>query len=505
MKQKATMSNWLSDSEMREVAGAELDDSGSPLPTRVVSNGEFNPLPQTANQARVADRIAELADRFAPRVGLSRREFLKTSSGMAAAFLAMNEIYGLFFDVNEAEASDLDTATERNNGLRTQRIFDDQTHFNRDDLRNPEPIDVGKFAAKHWNPKMLDDMGIIHERFQFEYFLKEVYLDSETDVALLSTVPFEDRPWLLSNEQMALSRDLVNGIAGTKRMLIHSAFTPGIDGWLDDVDEAIERFQPDSWKGYTIGDPLAPSNAKHPWRLDDEELVYPFYEKIQQAGITTVCVHKGLVPRDYATSMENVWRHATVEDLGKAALDWPGLDFVIYHSALRPFVEIPDADAAEFEETGYIRWVSDLAKLPAELGVTNIYGEVGTSFANTVVTQPRLCAGMMGTLIAGLGEDHVLWGTDSTWYGSPQWQIEAFRRLEIPEDLRERFGFAPLGAADGAVKNQIFWDNGARLYGLDESHSAKALGTDAIEEMRQNYRAAGLTPSNRRYGYVHAG
>ena len=53
--------------------------------------------------------------------------------------------------------------------------------------------------------------------------------------------------------------------------------------------------------------------------------------------------------------------------------------------------------------------------------------------------------------------------------------------------------------------NQIFWDNGARLYGLDESHSAKTLGTDAIDEMRQNYRAAGLTPSNRRYGYVHAG
>ena len=82
------MSNWLSDREMHEVAGAELDDSGSPIPTRIVSNGEFNPLPQTKTQARVESRIAELADRLAPRVGLSRREFLKTSSGMAAAFLA---------------------------------------------------------------------------------------------------------------------------------------------------------------------------------------------------------------------------------------------------------------------------------------------------------------------------------------------------------------------------------------------------------------------------------
>ncbi|NQZ98022.1 MAG: amidohydrolase, partial [Myxococcales bacterium] len=209
------MSNWLSKREMAEVNPAELDDGGLPLPTRVVSNGEFNPLPQTRTQKRVEARMADLGERFARRTGLSRREFLKTSSGMAAAFLAMNEIHGLLFDVDDAEASDLAAASERASRLAGQRIFDDQTHFNRDDLLNPEPIDVGKFAAKHWNPAMLDEMGIIHERFQFENYLKEIYLDSDTDVALLSTVPFEDRPWLLSNEQMALSRDLVNGIAGS--------------------------------------------------------------------------------------------------------------------------------------------------------------------------------------------------------------------------------------------------------------------------------------------------
>ena len=43
---------------------------------------------------------------------------------------------------------------------------------------------------------------------------------------------------------------------------------------------------------------------------------------------------------------------------------------------------------------------------------------------------------MLGILVKGLGADHVLWGTDSVWYGSPQWQIEAFRRIEIPDDLQ---------------------------------------------------------------------
>jgi predicted TIM-barrel fold metal-dependent hydrolase len=500
------MSNWLSKREMAEVVPAEQDAHPSPVPTRVVSNGEFNPLPQTQDQKKVEARIDELGDRFGKRVGLDRREFLKTASGMAVAFLAMNEVYGAgLFNVRTAEASDAGAASERASSLAGQLIIDAQTHFNRDDLADPEPIEVGKFAAKYWNPDMLDEMGIIHKRFQFEYYLKEIFLDSDVKVALLSTVPFVDRPWLITNEQASLSRNLVNGIAGSRRMLCHSGFTPGRRGWMDDVDEAIERFKPDSWKGYTIGDPLQPTKTKHPWRMDDEKLAYPFYEKIQKAGINTVCVHKGLIARDYEKAIPDVWRYATVDDVGKAARDWPGINFVIYHSGLRPFIEIPDQDAAEFEKTGYIRWVSDLAQIPEKYGVNNVYGEIGTSFANTVVTTPRLCAGMLGTLIKGLGADHVIWGTDSTWYGSPQWQIEAFRRLEIPEDLQERHGYAPLGSATGPVKSAIFWGNSAKMYGIEAAVAHSALGGDSIDAIRTAYKASGGKPSNHAYGYVHKG
>ena len=119
------MSNWLSEREMSEVAPAELDASGSPIPTRVVSNGEFNPIPQTPEQRQVAARIDDLAARFGSRTGLDRREFLKTASGMAAAFIAMNEIHGWFFDVDHAEASDPERAQERASRLASQLIFDD--------------------------------------------------------------------------------------------------------------------------------------------------------------------------------------------------------------------------------------------------------------------------------------------------------------------------------------------------------------------------------------------
>ena len=65
--------------------------------------------------------------------------------------------------------------------------------------------------------------------------------------------------------------------------------------------------------------------------------MYPFYEKVQKAGINTIAIHKGLMPRDYEKAFAGTWQHATVDDLGQAAKDWPGMNF-IYHSALRPWL-----------------------------------------------------------------------------------------------------------------------------------------------------------------------
>jgi predicted TIM-barrel fold metal-dependent hydrolase len=494
------MSSWLTNDELNEVAPAEQAAFPSPVPTQIVSNGEFNPLPQTPRQKQVEARVVELADASAKRLGVDRRRFLASASGMAAAFLAMNEVYGPLFEVAAAEADDPDRADERAAALAGQFIFDDQVHFVRDDYKFEGLLDLGRFAAKHWNPA-LKEMKIDLLRYKFENFIKEVFLDSDTKVALLSGAPFDDpKLWLLSNDQMAQTRELVNRIAGSRRLLCHAVFTPRQDNWLDQVDHAIARLKPDSWKGYTVGDPLTPS--RFPYRLDDEKLMYPFYEKIRKAGIKIVCIHKGLLPRDYEKSFKGVWEYAKVDDVPRAAKDWPDLDFVIYHSALRPFTELPDAEAAEFEKTGIIRWVSDLAAIPQKFGVKNVYAELGTAFANSAVTNPRLAAGLLGTVIKGMGVDHVVWGTDSVWYGSPQWQIEALRRLEIPEDLRKRFGYAPLGPADGDVKRAILGENAARMYRLAKPADYDALKGDVIEKMKAEYRKTGIGRSNTPFGYI---
>jgi predicted TIM-barrel fold metal-dependent hydrolase len=496
------MGIYLSKRELEQTEPAEIAAFRSPVPTQMISNGEFNPLPQTRQQRQVEARIKELADTTAKKLGLSRRGFLRTGSGMAAAFVAMNDVYGRFFDVTAAEAAEPAAAAERAQGLANQYIVDVQTHFMRDDFKGEFMMGIVNYAAENYNPAMKTGPGGLSlDALKFDNYVKYIWLDSDTKVALISGAPFDDpSSWFLNNDQMKSARDAVNKVAGSNRMLFHSLVTPKQPGWMEELDRCIAEVKPSSWKSYTIGDPLNPKTTKYPWRLDDEAVVYPWYEKAVKAGINTVCVHKGLMPNDYATSIPGGgWKYATVEDLPKAAKDWPQINFVIYHSAIQPFLVPLDAELAEFEKTGYIRWVSDLAKIPQEHGVNNVYGEVGTAFATTCVTSPRFCAAMMGTLIKGLGHDHVVWGTDSVLYGSPQWQIEALRRLEIPDDLQKKFGFAPLGAANGMLKNAIFGYNSAQIYKLD---IRAELHNDGMAKLKTAYREQGGQRSNAAYGYV---
>jgi uncharacterized protein len=494
------MGGFLSEREIAGLAPAE-QVFRAPMPTQMVSNGEFNPLPQTPAQRKVEARMNELADANGRRLGLDRRNFLRSSCGLAAAFVAMNEVFGRYFDVSEAEAAQPEAAAAHNDATKGQFIFDDQLHFVRDDYPWDGITDLAKYAAEHWNPSMkTEKVGMGLDRYKFENFLKEIYLDSDTRIGLLSGAPFDDpNKWFLTNDQIKEAAMTVNAIAGTQRLLFHSLITPKQAGWMDEVDRCIVEVKPTSWKGYTIGDPLSPATTRYPWRLDDEKLMYPFYDKITKTGITTVCIHKGLLPKDYETSMPNAWRYAAVEDVGKAAKDWPQISFVIYHSGLRAFLENVDDELAGFEKTGYIRWVSDLAAIPDKYGVSNVYPELGTAFAMSAVSNPRFCAAMMGTLIKECGADHVFWGTDSVWYGSPQWQIEAFRRLEIPEDMQTKYGFAPLGPADGPVKAAILGGNGVRHYKL-EQHAE--LDQDGIGRMKAAYLADGQDRSLAAYGYV---
>ena len=497
------MSGFLSEKDLAELVPSELCPHPTPIPTQIVSSDEYYPDPQNEKQREVEARLLAMADDLGGKQGMDRRRFFQTAAGMAASFLAMNQVYGPLFDVSSAEAATPAMAQERADGLKDQFIMDMHTHFLRDDTRLTGFVAMRTAVGKAgWNKALAEKEQTI-EDLKFANYVKEMFLDSDTKIALISSAPSEiEQDWFLTNEQMAAAREKVNKEAGARRLFAHAIFTPGQPGWLDKLDAAL-ALKPESMKGYTIGDNTHKESSHYPWRMDDEKVTYRGYEKMVAAGIKNVCVHKGLFPPSAEKAFPNLRAYADVDDVGKAAKDWPQLNFVIYHSAYRHVGGDPAVALAEFERTGRIAWTSDLADIPQRYGVSNVYGDVGQLFATTLIAQPRVCAALMGMLIKGLGVDHVTWGTDALWTGSPQWQIEGLRRLEIPEDMQKTFGFAPLGAADGPVKTAIFASNNARLYGITPTKAGMELKQDRFSVMKAEYEKSGPERSNLRYGYVH--
>ena len=128
-----------------------------------------------------------------------------------------------------------------------------------------------------------------------------------------------------------------------------------------------------------------------------------------------------------------------------------------------------------------------------------------------------------------MGPDRVVFGSDSVWYGSPQWQIEALWRFQIPEDMRRRYGYPELTPD---IKRKILGLNSAKLYGItprtnlaaqfkpvpsdyaasmtpafkklmEVDDTGKPLA-DNLDRMRERYAAAGGAPDHVRYGWVRS-
>jgi len=371
------VSNQLTDAELAALMPSELCAYQTPIPTQIVSSDEFYPDPQNERQREVEARLLAMADELGGKQGLNRRRFFQSAAGMAASFVAMNEVYGPLFDVTRAEAATPAMAQERANALKDQFIMDMHTHFLRDDTHITTFVDMRNAVGKAgWN-KDLGSREQTIEDLKFNNYKKEIFLDSDTKISLISSAPSDiEQDWFLTNEQMADARKKINDEAGSRRVFAHMIFTPGQPGWLDKLYAGL-ALKPESCKGYTVGDNTHKEISRYPWRMDDEKVAYKGYEKMVKAGIKNVCIHKGLFAPGVEKQFPNLRGFADVADVGQAAKDWPQLNFIIYHSAYRHVGGDPKQALAEFERTGRISWTSDLADIPAQYGVSNVYGDVG--------------------------------------------------------------------------------------------------------------------------------
>src|ERR1700742_2529080 len=247
------VSNQLTEEELASLMPSEFLQHQTPIPTQIVSSDEFYPDPQNERQREVESRMLAMADELGGKQGMDRRRFFQTAAGMAAAFVAMNEVHGPLFDVTRAEAATPAMAQERANALKDQFIMDMHTHFLRDDTRIMNFVAMRTAVGRAgWNKQLAEREQTI-EDLKFNNYKKEMFLDSDTKISLISSAPSDiEQDWFLTNEQMADARKKINDEAGSRRLFAHAIFTPGQPGWLQKIHAGLP-LKPESWKGYTIG------------------------------------------------------------------------------------------------------------------------------------------------------------------------------------------------------------------------------------------------------------
>ena len=149
------MSSQLTEEEVTSLMPSELVPHQTPIPTQIVSSDEFYPDPQNERQREVEARLLAMADDLGGKQGLDRRRFFQSAAGMAASFVAMNEVYGSLFEVSKAEAATPAMAQERANALKDQFIMDMHTHFLRDDTRIMTFVNMRNAVGKAgWNKQL---------------------------------------------------------------------------------------------------------------------------------------------------------------------------------------------------------------------------------------------------------------------------------------------------------------------------------------------------------------
>ncbi len=470
-----------------------------PLPTQIVSNEEFVPPPQSREQKAVEARLAEISERSSRRLGIDRRRFLASACGTAAALIAFNEVFGPFYDVRAEETEDPKAFEEK--WPKDQFIFDIQTHHVDISAKWYE-TDDGKKVANFLRMLRGRSAGVKDplEQLNRGHYVKELFGDSDTVMAVISGVPSRD--WdknPLPPDQMVATRKYVNDLAGSRRVLSHGLLRPNLgEREFPEMERQVKELKIDAWKMYT-GAEL----GEKAWFMDDEKIAYPFWERTKKLGVKNLCVHKGLPLGAFNE------KACTPNDLEKAAKDWPDLNFIVYHSgyrgpALSPFSRGTGERVPPSKETGEqeIPWISEIFRiLKRNPGIKNIYFELGSTFNALSASGPEACCHMLGQMIQTAGADHILWGTDSIWNGSPQSQIERLRRLKMPAKLIDKYKYPEL---TDEIKNQIFGLNAAKLFGVDVKEARQAIKADKLTKLKEQYRR-NPSPSHTQYGWVWVG
>ena len=456
------------------------DPEGTRLPIKLdtTTNGEFAPIPLAPVHHRARRLALDTATTNARRLNLPRRGFLVSACGAATVLLAMNAAYasagrrGGYYDLPATAA--LDAQLARSELDRGEFVFDVQGHFVSPTGAWTRALPPGAQPLKSFTDlrgcpsASAAGLGYL-QCLGADAFVKDVFLDSDTDLVVLSFVPSTRKGEPLTIEEAAATATIVERMEGTHRMLLHGRVNPNQVGDLDGMDELAARYPIAAWKTYTQWGPDGKG-----FFLDDDVGV-AMIEKARKLGIRKIAVHKGLPfgPQSYA--------HSTCVDIGRVAKRYPDVSFLVYHSGFVAGKPEGPYDPRSIEGIDVL--VTSLRENGIRPGA-NVYAELGSTW-RFLMRDPDSAAHALGKLFKYVGEDNVLWGTDSIWYGSPQDQIQAFRVFQISDALAEKHGYPKITPA---LRAKVFGRNALRVYSIPEDVLKKHLAADSVAGERLAYR-----------------
>jgi uncharacterized protein len=442
-----------------------------PIKLDSASNGEYWPLAPSRKLAELDARLRAAVGPAARRLGLTRRQYLTSSCAVASALLGMNELgcgggsYQLPKEAPHEQAA-ADTVVQGE-----EFIVDVQTHQVSTerpwwDVKEPSLADFlttipqAKCGEPQWARCFSDDV-----------LIREVFLESDTQVAVLSALWGSPSPMLAA--EAAKTRDKVQAVGKGSRLLIHGIVQPNEGPWeqvRDHMHDLAETWKIDAWKLYTVWGP----NREGYWL--DEELGHKTIAHGLSLGRSLFAVHKGLPLPGMNAS------YTSPRDVGPAAKAFPQATFLIYHSGWEAeHTEGPYDPKSERGVDGLIRSVETSGLGPE----AKVYAELGSTWRE-LMKKPDQAAHVLGKLLKHFGEDRILWGTDAIWYGSPQDQIQAFRAFEISPEFQGKHGYPALTKR---VKAKILGLNAARVYGIDVPQRRAELSKDTVSRVRAEREA----------------
>ncbi|MBI4560507.1 MAG: amidohydrolase family protein, partial [Candidatus Rokubacteria bacterium] len=278
----------------------------------------------------MGEQVSAHLDDYAAKARMSRRSFVKSACGFAAAMLAVNKTTGMkFFDVQEAEAYDPKAQRElsvaRKAGM--DLVIDQHTHicWRKDGYVKG----VNTSERGMWFVDLLDNLGKAMglpngtRDMTVDNFGKLILEGSDTSVAIFN--PFGFREDYGGKDMIPIEEQAeVRERWPARTIMMAGGLTPnqGVQVTLERLQMYVEKHKISGLKLYTFD-----STPKKGWWFDDQRLAYPIWERCRKLGIKNIGCHKGIPFGQFMA------RYAHVEDFDKVEDDFTDLNWIVFHSA----------------------------------------------------------------------------------------------------------------------------------------------------------------------------